>query len=350
MKLADLNIAGRPIGPAHPPFVIAEMSGNHNGDLDRALAIMEAAKDAGADAVKLQTYTANTITLDHDGPEFRIKGGPWDGRRLYDLYQEAHTPWDWHGALFDKGRELGLVVFSSPFDETAVTFLEELNCPAYKIASFEAVDLPLIARTAATGKPLIISTGMADRQEIDEAVHGARENGVGGLALLHCVSAYPAAPEEANLRTIPDLAATFDVVVGLSDHTPGIGVAVASVALGACFIEKHFTLSRDDGGPDAAFSLEPQELEALTRECRAAWEALGNVCYERTAGEKGNVLLRRSLYVVKDIAQGEAFTEENIRSIRPGHGLSPKHYEEILGRKAKGALTRGTALQWSDIE
>ena len=350
MKLADLNIAGRPIGPAHSPFVIAEMSGNHNGDLDRALAIMEAAKNAGADAVKLQTYTADTITIDHDGPEFRIKGGPWDGRRLYDLYQEAHTPWDWHEALFDKGRELGLIVFSSPFDETAVDFLEKLDCPAYKIASFEAVDLPLITRTAVTGKPLIISTGMANRQEIDAAVRSARENGGGGLALLHCVSAYPALPEEANLRTIPHMMANFEVAVGLSDHTPGIGVAVASVALGACLIEKHFTLSRDDGGLDAMFSLEPPELRALTRECRAAWEALGNVCYERTPGEKDNAFFRRSLYVVKDIAQGEAFTEENIRSIRPGHGLPPKHYGEVLGRKAKSALARGTALQWPDIE
>ncbi len=350
MKLADLNIAGRPIGPAHPPFVIAEMSGNHNGDLDRALAIMEAAKNAGADAVKLQTYTADTITIDHDGPEFRIKGGPWDGRRLYDLYQEAHTPWDWHEALFDKGRELGLIVFSSPFDKTAVDFLEKLDCPAYKVASFEAVDLPLIARASATGKPLIVSTGMANREEIDAAVCGARENGAGGLALLHCVSAYPALPEEANLRTIPHLMSSFETVVGLSDHTPGIGVAVASVAFGACLIEKHFTLSRDDGGPDAAFSLEPPELKALTRECRAAWEALGDVCYERTPGEKGNVLFRRSLYVVKDIEQGEEFTEKNIRSIRPCHGLPPKHYGEILGRKAKHALARGVALQWPDIE
>jgi len=350
MKTHTLSISGRTIGPGHPPFVVAEMSGNHNGDLDRALAIMEAAKDAGADAVKLQTYTADTITIDHDSPEFLIKGGPWDGRRLYDLYQEAHTPWDWHEALFDKGRELGLIVFSSPFDETAVGFLEKLDCPAYKIASFEAVDLPLIACAAATGKPVIISTGMANQQEIDAAVCGARKNGAGGLALLHCVSAYPALPEEANLRTIPHMMANFEVAVGLSDHTPGIGVAVASVALGACFIEKHFTLSRDDGGPDAAFSLEPPGLETLTRECHAAWEALGDVCYERTPGEKSNALLRRSLYVVKDIAQGEAFTEENIRSIRPGHGLPPKHYGEILGRKAKHALARGAALQWPDIE
>ncbi len=350
MKLEALNIGGHPIGPSHPPFVVAEMSGNHNGDLGRALAIMEAAKDAGADAVKLQTYTADTITIDHDGPEFRIKGGPWDGRRLYDLYQEAHTPWDWHQALFDKGRELELIVFSSPFDATAVDFLEGLDCPAYKIASFEAVDLPLVACAAATGKPVIISTGMANRQEIDAAARSARENGGGGLALLHCVSAYPALPEEANLRTIPHMISSFEVAVGLSDHTPGIGVSVASVALGACFIEKHFTLSRDDGGVDAAFSLEPREFEALTRECRAAWEALGNVCYERTSGEKENVLFRRSLYVVMDIAQGEAFTEENIRSIRPGHGLPPKHYEEILGSKAKRALARGEALQWPDIE
>ncbi|MDP6781890.1 MAG: pseudaminic acid synthase [Alphaproteobacteria bacterium] len=345
-----IEIAGRQIGPSHPPFVVAEMSGNHNGDLKRALAIMEAAKDAGADAVKLQTYTADTITIDHDGPEFRIEGGPWDGRGLYDLYRGVHTPWDWHETLFDKGRDLGLIVFSSPFDKTAVDFLETLDCPAYKIASFEAVDLPLVACAAATGKPLIISTGMANEEEIGEAVATARENGAGGLVLLHCVSAYPAMPEEANLRTIPDMMSSFETIVGLSDHTPGLGVSIASVALGACFIEKHVTLSRDDGGPDAAFSLEPQELAALTRECRAAWEALGDVCYERTAGEKWNVLFRRSLYVVKDIAKGEAFTEENIRSIRPGHGLPPKHHTEILGHKAKRSLARGEALQWPDIE
>ena len=297
MTLVSLKIGDRQIGPEHPPFVVAEMSGNHNGDLDRALAIMEAAKNAGADAVKLQTYTADTITIDHDGPEFRIKGGPWDGRRLYDLYQEAHTPWDWHEALFDKGRELGLIVFSSPFDKTAVDFLEKLDCPAYKVASFEAVDLPLIARASATGKPLIISTGVANREEIDAAVCGAREYGAGGLALLHCVSAYPALPEEANLRTIPHLMSSFETVVGLSDHTPGIGVAVASVAFGACLIEKHFTLSRDDGGPDAAFSLEPSELQALTRECRAAWEALGDLHMRQSQPQTASEAYGRAIEV-----------------------------------------------------
>lgn len=341
-----LEIAGRAIGPGHPPYLIAELSGNHNGDLRRALRIMEAAKAAGADAAKLQTYTADTITIDHDGPEFRIEGGLWAGRTLYELYQEAHTPWEWHEALFAKGAELGITVFSSPFDKTAIDFLESLGAPAYKIASFEAIDLPLIEYAASKGKPLVISTGMADLEEIGDAVAAARAGGAGGTVLLHCISGYPTPAEEANLRTIPDLADRFDAVIGLSDHTLGTEVAVASVALGACVIEKHVTLRRADGGPDAAFSLEPAELASLVRSCHTAWSALGRASYERAPSEKDNLMFRRSLYVVRDMAAGEAFSEANVRSIRPGFGLAPRHLGQILGRRAKTALKRGTPMSW----
>lgn len=345
----SILIAGRAIGPGHPPYVIAEMSGNHNGDIERALAIIEAAKKAGADAVKLQTYTAQTLTIDHDSDDFRIDGGPWDGRTLHDLYDEAHTPWDWHEALFEKGRELEITVFSSPFDETAIDFLEGLGCPAYKIASFEIVDLALIRRAAGTGKPLILSTGMANKDEIAAAVSAARNIGAKEIALLHCVSGYPTPIEESNLRTIPDLAQAFGAVIGLSDHSPGTVVATAAIALGANIVEKHVTLSRDDGGVDAAFSLEPSELEELCRSCRAVWQAMGQAGYGLKPSEESNIVFRRSLYVVADIEKGDPLTKENVRSIRPGFGLAPKHLDNVLGKRASRAIARGTPMNWDLI-
>jgi N-acetylneuraminate synthase len=348
--MPEITIAGRRIGPGHPPYVIAEMSGNHNGDIKRAFALLEAAKKSGADAVKLQTYTADTLTIDHDGPDFRIEGGPWAGRRLYELYQEAHTPWEWHPQLFAKARELGITVFSSPFDPTAIEFLEKLGAPAFKIASFEIVDLPLIQRAAKSGKPLIISTGIASLGEIAEAVDAARGAGCREIALLHCTSGYPTPPEDSNLRTIAHLADAFGVVAGLSDHTPGTAVPVAAIALGANLIEKHFTLRRADGGPDAAFSLEPEELTELVANCRTAWTALGKVSYELEASEKGSLIFRRSLYAVQDIPAGARLTADNVRSIRPGRGLPPKHLPKVLGRRAARAIARGTPLAWSLIE
>ncbi len=343
-------IGGRAIGIAHPPFIVAELSANHGGSLARALAVIEAAKAAGADAVKLQTYTADTMTIDHDGPDFRINGGLWDGRRLYELYEEAHTPWDWHAALFAKGRELGIPVFSTPFDGSAVDFLETLDPPAYKLASFELLDLPLLRRIAATKRPVIMSTGMATPEEIAESVEAFRTAGGRALILLHCVSGYPTPPEQSNLRRIPELAKQFDCPVGLSDHTLGTEVAIASVALGACVIEKHFTLARADGGPDSAFSLEPDELRALVRGVRTAFEALGSGATERAEVEKGSLVFRRSIYVVRDIGAGEPLTADNLRIIRPGFGLPPREFEKVLGRKARRALVRGTALTWDAVE
>ena len=336
----DFTIAGRRIGSSEPPFVIAELSGNHNGRIERALALIDAAAEAGADAVKLQTYTAQTITIDHRGPGFVIEEGLWAGRSLYELYSEASTPFEWHEALFRRAADRGVIAFSSPFDETAVDLLEQLGAPAFKIASFEAIDLPLIRRAAQSGMPLIISTGMTRPEEIVEAVDAARSAGA-DVALLHCVSTYPARFEDANLRMIPRLAEDFDCVAGLSDHTPGVAAAVAAVALGACIIEKHFTLARADGGPDSAFSLEPLELAQLVRNCRQAWEALGQADYRRGEAETANRQFRRSLYVVRDVARGAPITDQDVRSIRPGFGLEPKRLPEILGRVARRDLARG---------
>ncbi len=341
---AAFQIAGRAIGADQPPYVIAELSGNHNGDIERAIRLIDVAKQAGADAVKLQTYTADTITIDHDGPGFVISGGLWHGRKLYELYSEAQTPWDWHPALFAHAARIGITCFSSPFDATAVDLLERLQAPAYKIASFEIVDTPLIRYAAKTGKPLIVSTGMAGADEIRDAVTAAREAGSGGLALLHCVSGYPTPAEEANLARIPALAKNFDAPIGLSDHTLGIEAAITSVALGATIIEKHITLARADGGPDAAFSLEPHELAALVNGVRTAHSAIGRAEYGRASSEQGNVAFRRSLYAVKDIAIGEIFTAENVRSIRPGYGIAPGHLPNVLGRRAARQIARGTPI------
>jgi N-acetylneuraminate synthase len=344
-----VTILDRAIGQGHPPYVIAELSGNHNGDIGRALALIDAAAAAGADAVKLQTYTPDTITIDHDGPGFVIEGGLWHGRKLYDLYGEAQTPWEWHAALFAHARACGLHCFSSPFDDTAVDFLETLDAPAYKIASFEIVDIPLIRKAAEAGKPLIISTGMASGEEIDEAVAAARAAGAAGIILLHCVSGYPTPAAEANLARIGALAARHGCPVGLSDHTLGHEVAVAAVALGACVIEKHVTLRRADGGPDAAFSLEPGELAQLCAGARTVHAALGQAEYGHAQSEAGNVMFRRSLYVVADIRAGEPFTAAHVRSIRPGHGLAPKYLPQVLGQRAVRDIARGTPLDWDMV-
>lgn len=330
--MKNFFIGKREIGAGMPPYVIAELSANHNGKIETALAIIEEAKKAGADAVKLQTYTPDTITLDSDGEDFCIRGGLWDGRTLYDLYREAHMPWDWHAALFAHARDLGLTIFSSPFDSTAVDLLEDLGAPAYKIASFEAVDLPLIKYVAKTGKPMIISTGMADADEIQEAIDAARSGGCKDLAILRCVSGYPAPAADYNLATISDMIQRFGVVTGLSDHTLDNTTAIASVALGAAIIEKHFTLDRNGGGPDDSFSLEPPELAALCRGARTAWEALGGVDYGRKSSEQGNVRFRRSLYFVKDLQRGELITADAVRSVRPGFGLAPKYLEQVIGK------------------
>jgi N-acetylneuraminate synthase len=344
--LKTFSIAGRRIGPGERPYVIAELSANHNGSLDRALAVIDAAKQAGADAVKLQTYTADTMTIDVDAPGFRIEGGLWDGRTLYDLYREAHTPWEWHPVLFARGRELGLTVFSTPFDESAVDFLESLDAPAYKIASFELLDLPLIERVARTGKPIIISTGMANLDEIGEAVAAARSSGAREIALLHCVSGYPTPASEANLQMMRVLADKFDAVVGLSDHTLDIGVAIAAVACGARLIEKHFTLSRAAGGPDSAFSAEPEEMAALVHNVALAAEACRGEGFHRAPSEEANRMFRRSLYIVEDVPAGGLLSKQNMRAIRPGFGLPPKYYDQLLGKPMKRAAKRGTPLSW----
>lgn len=334
------------------PFIIAEMSGNHNQSLERALTIVDAAADAGVDAVKIQTYTADTMTIDIDRGEFSIsdKDSLWKGETLYHLYEKAHTPWEWHTAIFERCKERGIMGFSTPFDDTSVDFLEDLGVPCYKIASFENVDLPLIRKVARTGKPIIASTGMTSVAELSDLVQTVRENGCTDLTLLKCTSSYPASPEGTNLRTIPHMRELFGCAVGLSDHTLGIGAAVASVALGATVIEKHFTLSRVEGGVDAAFSLEPAEMAQLVRECRTAALALGAVSYERAEQEQKSLQFRRSLYVVEDMKAGDVFTEKNLRRIRPGMGLSPKYYDIILGKKANCNITRGTAVQWDLIE
>ncbi|WP_306168715.1 pseudaminic acid synthase [Halomonas sp. MMSF_3323] len=347
--MTTINIDGREIGPAQPPYIIAELSANHNGSIDTALKIIEEAKRSGADAIKLQTYRPDTITLNSDLPDFQITDGLWKGRTLYELYEWAHTPWEWHRTLFERARELGITIFSSPFDTTAVDLLEDLGAPAYKIASFEAVDLPLIEYVARTGKPMIISTGMADCDEIQEAVDAARGAGCQQLAILQCVSGYPAPSEDYNLRTIPDMMERFGLVTGLSDHTLDNTTAIASVALGANLIEKHFTLDRNGGGPDDSFSLEPTELAALCRDTKVAWRALGKVDYGRKSSEQGNVKFRRSLYFVKDMKAGDVITEDSVKSVRPGYGAAPKNLMKLIGRELSRSVSKNTPVLLRDI-
>lgn len=341
-----MKIDGREIGPSHPPYVIAEISANHNGNIETALRIIGEAKAAGADAVKIQTYRPETITLKSDAPDFKITDGLWKGRTLWDLYEWAHTPWEWHEALFLHAREIGITLFSSPFDPTAVDLLEDLGAPAYKIASFEAVDLPLIRYVAGTGKPMIISTGMADADEIGEAVQAARDGGCKEIALLHCVSGYPAPASDYNLRTLPDMAARFGTVVGLSDHTLDNTTAIASVALGASIIEKHATLDRTGGGPDDSFSLEPKELAQLTSGTRTAWDALGKVDYGQKSSETENVKFRRSLYFVRGLSAGHIIEKKDIQSVRPGYGVAPKYMESIVGRELKSNVTASSPVKF----
>ena len=347
--MKNVTINGVQIGPEHPPYVIAELSANHNGSLERALESMDEAKRRGASAVKLQTYTADTMTIDSDRPEFLIKGGPWDGYKLYDLYKWAETPFEWHKAMFDHARSIGITIFSTPFDETAVDLLEELNTPAYKIASFELTDLPLIEYVAKTGKPMIMSTGMASEQEIAEAVATARSAGCEELVLLHCISSYPAPVEQANLAQILELGKKFNAIPGLSDHTLGTAASVAAVTLGACLIEKHFILNRQDGGPDSGFSIEPDELERLCSDTRDARLAVGKAGYARQLAEEPNRVFRRSIYFMRDMKAGEILSLKDIRRIRPGVGLEPKHFNTLLGKKLKIDVTRGTPTSWEQF-
>jgi len=347
--MSSFTIGKRAIGPGYPTYVIAEMSGNHGQSFEQAIEILKAAKEAGADAVKLQTYTADTITIDSDNPEFKINGGLWHGRNLYELYQEAHTPWEWQPRIKAAADELGIDCFSSPFDESAVDFLEAMNVPAYKIASFEMIDTGLLRKVASTGKPIILSTGMATYDEIDESVKTLRESGATEIALLKCTSAYPALPEDMNLLTIPHLASSFGVISGLSDHTLGYSVAIASVALGANIVEKHFTLSRDEPGPDSAFSMEPSEFAEMVDAIRTVEKAIGTVKYGGSKDEEKSRIFRRSLYAVKNIQAGEKFSPENVRSIRPGYGLAPKYLDEILSSYAKTDISLGTPLSRDHI-
>jgi len=345
-----IKINGRKIGSDYPPYIIAEMSANHNGSIDNAFKIIDMAKAAGADAVKLQTYRPDTITLKMDSPEFMIEGGLWDGQSLYELYESAFMPWDWHKPLFEYAKEAGITIFSSPFDNTAVDLLESLDAPAYKIASFEAIDLSLIRYVANTGKPMIISTGMADSEEIQEAIDAARDGGCNELAVLHCVSGYPAPSKDYNLRTLRDMQTRFRLVTGLSDHTIDNITAISSIALGAAIVEKHVTLDRSGGGPDDSFSLEEPDLKELCEGAMIAWEALGNVDYGRKSSELGNVKFRRSLYFIKDLEAGETITEEHVKSVRPGYGVAPKYLSEVLGKEILVSVKYGTAVSWEHIK
>ena len=349
-NIPSICIAGRRIGSEMPPYVIAELSANHNGSLEIALKLIDKAKEAGADAIKLQTYTPDTITLDCDSQDFQIHGGLWDGKTLYQLYKEAHMPWEWHKPLFEHACKIGITIFSSPFDKSAVDLLEDFNVPAYKIASFEVVDLPLIKYVASTGKPIIISTGMANAEEIEEAITAAREGGCTELAILHCVSGYPAQAEDYNLVTITDIINRFGVVTGLSDHTLDNNTAITSIALGASIIEKHFTLDRNGGGPDDSFSLEPSELTNLCNSIKVSWKALGKINYELKSSESNNVKFRRSLYFVKDLEKGELITEESIRSVRPGFGMAPKHIQNIIGKQLLVSVKANTPVLVSCIK
>lgn len=347
-----MKLGHHEVGTGHPPFIVAEISGNHNKALPKAMAIVEAAARAGVHAIKLQTYTADTMTLPVRTGEFFIddETSLWHGRSLYELYQEAHTPWEWHEPIMRRAQELGMIAFSTPFDETAVDFLEGLNVPCYKIASFENNDISLLRKVVATGKPVIISTGMASLSDLDITVCTLRNYGCNDFVLLKCTSAYPALPKDIHLRTIPHLQELFQCEVGLSDHTHGIGVAVAAVTLGATVVEKHFTLSRSEGGVDSAFSMEPQEMAALVLETERAWQALGHVRYGFTEAEKNSAQFRRSIYVARDLNAGEVITRDSLRIVRPGFGLAPKHYDSLLGRRIKENIPMGTAMQWSYVE